>query len=81
MQLYHLELDNNKTVALNILIDNKIIFISYCYGSIAQDTAFYLHKRYSWRLWYLGWSMHNSDFYKYVHFDDYLLQPLGLNSL
>lgn len=80
MQLYHLELVNNNIVALNILTDSKIIFSSYCSGSIVQNT-FDLHERYSWRLWYLGWSMHNSDIYKYVHFDDYLLQPLGLNSL
>lgn len=44
MQLYHLELGNNNIVALNILTDSKIIFSSYCYSSIAQDT-FDLHER------------------------------------
>lgn len=44
MRLRHLELHNKNTVALNILTDNKIILISYCYGSTAQHMAFYLHK-------------------------------------
>lgn len=45
MQLHHLEFDDNNTVALNILTDNKIILISYCYDPIAQHMTFYLHKR------------------------------------